>query len=182
MDMPEFKERKTAQVAALLAKHSGGEIDVYKLLKLIYLIDREALKRWGVPVTYDRHCNLPHGPTPSHTYDLVKDRTQGKTWEQYFSDLQTRTVIRLENEGADNSELSRAEMALIRDIFNTHGGKSFAELRDLVHSFPEFQDPAGSSVTIDYEDILKAVGWDGNELEDIKKELAAVANFEKMIG
>ena len=68
MAVPRFKEHKTTQIAVLLVKYSGGKIDLYKLIKLIYLIDRESLKRRGHPVTFDRPYNLPLGPTPSHTY------------------------------------------------------------------------------------------------------------------
>ncbi len=85
LDIPEFNERRTTQVAALLAHYSGGQISVYKLVKLIYLIDRTSLERRGRPVTFDRPYNLPFGPTPSHTYDLVCKPWEGEYWSQYFS-------------------------------------------------------------------------------------------------
>jgi len=44
-----FDERKAAQVAGRLISQGGGEMNYMALLKLLYLIDREALLRWGRP-------------------------------------------------------------------------------------------------------------------------------------
>ena len=41
-----------------------------KLLKLLYIVERTALLRWGRPVTFDRFVSMPHGPVMSRTYDL----------------------------------------------------------------------------------------------------------------
>ena len=46
-----FDERKAAQVAGRLISQGGGEMNYMALLKLLYLIDREALLRWGKTIT-----------------------------------------------------------------------------------------------------------------------------------
>lgn len=93
--MPSFKERKTSQLVGLLIKHSGVEIDMYKLLKMIYIIYRTALKRWGRPVTFDRHCALPFGPTPEGLYDLIRGNVYGETWSRHFSERHPSYKIRM---------------------------------------------------------------------------------------
>ena len=179
--VPKFKERKTTQVAALLAQNCSGEIDLYKLVKLIYLIDREALKCWGRSVTFDRPFNLPLGPTPSATYDMVRHPAKGRYWSSSFADPQ-HNVIRLISPDTGVDELSQAEIDLVQEVFREFGHKSFGELKSYVHALPEFRDPGESSEPIGWDTLLRAVGWKGEDLEEIKRELEASAKFESAIG
>lgn len=180
--VPKFKERKTTQVAALLAQNCGGEIDLYKLVKLIYLIDRKALKRWGRSVTFDRPFNIPLGPTPSETYALAHAPLHGEHWPKSFSALQLGRIIKLLTPHTEIDELSQAEIDLVQDIFREFGRKSFGELKSYVHALPEFRDPGESSEPIGWDTLLRAVGWKGEDLEEIKRELEASAKFESAIG
>lgn len=40
-------------MASLFLEMAGGEMDYRKLMTLLYLADREALLRWGRPITGD---------------------------------------------------------------------------------------------------------------------------------
>ncbi|MDE0089131.1 MAG: Panacea domain-containing protein [Candidatus Poribacteria bacterium] len=180
LDIPEFNERRTTQVAALLAHYSGGQISVYKLVKLIYLIDRTSLERRGRPVTFDRPYNLPLGPTPSHTYDLVCKPWEGEYWSQYFSRPQGY-IIKLIKDDISSDELSQAQIDLINDVFKEFGNKSFGQLKNHLHSLPEFDDPGGSSNPIDWNTLLKATGWSDEDLITIRQEFDAKAKFENML-
>jgi hypothetical protein len=62
-----FDERKATEAAAYLLRLRGGRMSYLKLIKLLYLADREALSRWGFSVTNDRHVSMPHGPHASWT-------------------------------------------------------------------------------------------------------------------
>ncbi|MDE2798694.1 MAG: Panacea domain-containing protein [Gemmatimonadota bacterium] len=189
IEMPQFKERKAAQVAALLIKHNGGQsIDMYKLLKLIYLVDRKALELWGRPVTYDTPKNLLYGPTPSHTYDLIdppkKKRLSHSNTPNYWSHFFSNSIdhrIRLIKPGPGTGELSPAEVNLIGEIFDKFGHKTFEELTAYFHALPEYNDPGGSSERIEWETLLRVVGWEGEDLTEIKKDLAYKAKFETLI-
>ena len=180
LDIPEFNERRTTQVAALLAHYSGGQISVYKLVKLIYLIDRTSLARRGRPVTFDRPYNLPLGPTPSRTYDLVCKPWESEYWSQYFSRPQGY-MIKLIKDDISSDELSQAQLDLINDVFKAFGNKSFRELKDYLHALPEFDDPGRSSNPIDWNTLLKATGWSDEDLITIRQEFDAKAKFENML-
>ena len=180
LDIPEFNERRTTQVAALLAHYSGGQISVYKLVKLIYLIDRTSLERRGRPVTFDRPYNLPFEPTPSHTYDLVCKPWEGEYWSQYFSRPQGY-IIKLIKDDISSDELSQVQIDLINDVFKEFGNKSFGQLKNHIHSLPEFDDPGGSSNPIDWNTLLKATGWSDEDLITIRQEFDAKAKFENML-
>src|SRR5258708_7325249 len=66
-----FNKPKTVQLVGKLITLSGGQINKMKLIKLMYLIDREALVRWGEPITGDRMLSIPYGPVLSNTLDLL---------------------------------------------------------------------------------------------------------------
>ncbi len=83
LKIPDFDERKTVQVAALLVKKFDNKLDRGKLLKMIYLIDRKSLEDRGYPVTFDRPYNMKFGPILSHTYRLMK-KGNGKYWNKVF--------------------------------------------------------------------------------------------------
>ena len=47
-----------------------------------------------------------------------------------------------------------------------------------MHSLPEFDDPGRSSSPIDWDTLLKAVGWYGDDLIAIKQKLSGKAMFD----
>lgn len=67
-----FNERRATEAAAKFLKLRGGRMSYLKLIKLLYLLDREALLRWGRPVTTDRYVSMDNGPVVSRIYDLIR--------------------------------------------------------------------------------------------------------------
>lgn len=57
-----FNERKVTHMAAYFLKQGGGQMSHLKLMKLLYLADREAMRRSGFPMSGDRLVSMPHGP------------------------------------------------------------------------------------------------------------------------
>jgi uncharacterized phage-associated protein len=44
-----------------------------KLIKLLYVLDGEALLRWGRPVTTDRYVSMDNSPVFSRIYNLIRE-------------------------------------------------------------------------------------------------------------
>ena len=89
-----------------------------KLIKLLYFVDREALLRWGRPVTTDRLVSMPHGPVVSRIYDLISvgpDNRPASPWHQHIV-RSGQYEVRLSNP-TEMSELSRAEERLLDEIW-----------------------------------------------------------------
>src|SRR5687768_6342636 len=85
LSMFRFDPMKAIQAAALLMKQHGGQMSRLRLLKLLYIADRESLAETLHPITGDHAAALDHGPVPSQTYDLLKH--QGKfaeLWDQHI--------------------------------------------------------------------------------------------------
>ena len=129
-----FREAKTTQVAARLLELRGGPMSYLKLIKLLYIIDREALLRWGRPLTGDRYVSMDHGPVLSQTLNLITEEPRPDEhtfWAEHISQPENFEV-RLKNPAASD-ELSEAELQLIDEIFGRYGRMKRWDLVDLVH-------------------------------------------------
>jgi len=171
-----LNERKATQVAARFLAHANRRFPYMSLLKLMYITDREALRRWGAPVTNDRYVSMKHGPVLSGVYDLLVVPNETPTyWQRHISSPEKYEVELVKHPGQD--QLSPAEEELIDEIFATYGRQSQWQLRDLTHEFAEWQNPEGSSIPIDIKDILRALGASDAEANEIARELKG---FDKM--
>jgi uncharacterized phage-associated protein len=174
-----FNEAKVTQAAGLVLKLRGGKMKYMKLLKLLYLVDREALLRWGRPVTTDKYVSMDCGPVLSRTLNLINEgagESVGKIWEEFISSEAKHDVRLVKDTPVD--ELSRAEEKLITEVFCQYGHANRWDLVKHVHTLPEWQDPHGSAIPIVYEDILRASGKTELEIAAILEELESVARVQ----
>jgi len=154
-----------------------------KLIKLLYLADREALLRWGRPITTDRFVSMERGPVLSRLLDLVSDGDDPGApciWVKHISAPADYEVELKSDPGRD--ELSDAEVELLDEIFNQYGRKNRWELVELTHKLPEWKDPQGSAIPITFRDILKAGGKTELEIAAIEDELEGLAVAETILG
>ena len=155
-----FDQVKATQAAAAFLRQRGGTIQYLALIKLLYKLDREALRRWGMSVTTDKHSSLKLGPIVSKTYDLIKaggNPSAAPTfWSSHIRTEGYNVALSLD---PGTSELSPAEEALILEIYKSDGTKDGFVLSDEFHkSFSEWKDPGDSSRPIEIEEILTALG------------------------
>jgi uncharacterized phage-associated protein len=177
-----FNERRATEAAARLLKLRGGRMKYLKLIKLLYFLDREALLRWGRPVTTDRYVSMDNGPVVSRIYELILDEPAPGTqsvWRSYIS-APANWDVQLMRE-PETEELSRAEEALIEEIFLNYGKKNRWELVNLSHQFPEWRNPEGSALPISYEDILRAGNKSEEEIAAAEAELDSLAAAESLL-
>jgi uncharacterized phage-associated protein len=177
-----FNERRATEAAASFLKLRGGQMSYLKLIKLLYLLDREALLRWGRPVTTDRYVSMDNGPVVSRIYNLIREEPEPGTdpiWRHFIS-APTNYEVTLTAE-PEIDELSPAEEALIEEIFSHYGKLSRWDLVNLSHGLPEWQDPKGSAIQIQYRDILRAGNKTDTEIAAVESELAALAAAESLL-
>ena len=179
--LPRFNDKKTTQLVAHLLQMAGGRMNFLRLLKLLYIIDREALRRWDWPVTFDNYYSMEHGPVLSCTYNLIKEDaspSQLKYWKQFISERQDNDISMLKAPPPD--DLSEAESDLAKEVSDKHKHLDEWDLRDLTHTFEEWNDPGDSRLPIQLSDILRAVGKTDKESKEILEELAACGFEEKL--
>jgi uncharacterized phage-associated protein len=174
-----FNERRATEAAARFLKLRGGRMKYLKLIKMLYFLDREALLRWGRPVTTDRYVSMDNGPVVSRIYDLIREETASGAdpiWRHYISAPQGWDVALIAE--PEPEELSPVEEALINEIFATYGNMSRWDLVRVSHELPESQDPNGSAIPIQYGDILRAGKKTEAEVAAVDSELESLAATE----
>lgn len=159
----------------------GGRMSYIKLIKLLYLSDREALLRWGRPITTDYFVSMDHGPVLSKIYALISDGNDPESpniWSQSISDPENYEVsLKVE---PDADQLSHDEIELMEEIFAMHGRKGRWDLVKFTHSLPEWENPHGSMKPIGIITLLEGGGKSRREAMNIVHELTEVTRASQL--
>jgi uncharacterized phage-associated protein len=168
-----FNERKAAQVAAFFCEKEGGAISVLKLTKLIYLSDRESMRRCGFPITEDHFVSMPHGPVNSMTLNLINGNCESEEWSDLIHDRADYMVgLARTLTDADIEELNELDLEVLESVWASFGGMNRYQIRDWTHTnCPEWEDPLGSCSPIPYERVLKYLLV--QNAEDLAADVAA---------
>ena len=165
-------------MAAIFAHKQGGSINVLKLIKLLYLADRESLKRYGAPISFDNFVSMDNGPVLSKTLDLINGFVEGSEaakWDEWLSDREQHTISLMRNfERNDLDELSEVDLEIINTIWKLFGHMDQWSLVDYTHKYcSEWKNPHGSQCPINDEDILIAVGIEPAIATDLAENIQA---------
>jgi uncharacterized phage-associated protein len=172
-----FNEAKATQAAARLLRNRGGRMSYMKLIKLLYLADRDALARWGRPITTDSYVSMKHGPVLSEILNLITDPLNDQTfWARHISEPEHFAVSLKEDPCGDL--LSEAEDELLDETFKKFGHLNRWALVELAHSLPEWKDPDGSAFPIKVSEILAAQKKSPDEIRAIESELQALSQVD----
>jgi uncharacterized phage-associated protein len=164
-----FNEQKVTEAAAFLLELRGGCMHYIKLLKLLYIADRQAFAEWGVPISNDNYVSMDSGPVLSQTYNLIKDG--GRFWSEYisapFGDYEVELSIPLQK----RKKLSLAEEEILKKVFTEYGYENRWTIVDYMHTLPEWKNPGGSSIPISISDILQALNEPEQNIQAIIAEI-----------
>jgi len=181
-----YNEKIAAQVAAYFIHCENGPIKILKLMKLMYLAERESLQRYGVPMMGDRLVSMQHGPVMSITYDHMNDCIESEPggWNDWISDRANHCVSLKQEDSTIDSllELSEADIAVITDVYKKVGHMNAFQLRDYTHDeCGEWEDPNFSSSDIPYVRLLKNVGYSHEAAEQIKQQIIEQSRLDNML-
>ncbi len=179
---PAFDEQKTTEAAGIILRESGGEIGPLRLLKLLYLADRKAWKKWERPINSDVYFSLPEGPILSITFNIIKDEASGRGafWKRFIRRA-NRTTLHLE-EMPPIQRLSPAEIDLLKETVAEHRDKDDWALRDFTHALPEYEEPGKSRRPIPLSRLLKELDFAESDISRIGAELLAEAQLDAVLG
>lgn len=164
-----FTARKAAQMAAFFANQQGGTINILKLMKLMYLADRESMNKFAAPISYDLFGSMDQGPVLSRTLNLINGTYPAPIaadWEEWINDRENYQLgCNREFERKDLDCLSDADMEVLESVWANFGHMNQWELRDYSHThIPEWTDPGGSFIAISAEQIFRGLGVDQPEV------------------
>ena len=108
-----------------------------RLLKLLYIADRELLAAKGRTITGDRVFAMKFGPVLDRTYDLIKGlEAKAGEWDDFIHSDGYAVELR-KDPGLD--DLSRAEIAKLQEVSDRYRDVDDEDLSMLTHSFPEWE-------------------------------------------
>lgn len=168
-----FDLEKATQAAAKFIKLAGGKMKYLKLIKLLYLADRDAIRILEQPISGDKYYSLKYGPILSRVKNLINEEEEpGEYWKKHISAPNDYNV-KLNSDPGDEA-LSEAEDEIIESIFKSYGNLDQFKLANLTHEIcEEWQPPAEDgplATPITIESILKAVGKE-NDIARISTEI-----------
>ncbi|MGH7140319.1 MAG: Panacea domain-containing protein [Pirellulales bacterium] len=181
-----FNLRKTIEAAAYLIKRQPSRSENYmRLIKLLYLADRESLRERGVPICGGTVYAMRRGPVISPALDLIKGTDpQSSQWEEFIEKAQYDVRLRAD---PGNLNLSRAELKILDRVADEFRGLDEWDLVRWCHKhLPEYQKnwkARGDKIRrrIPFEDVLDAIG----RRQEHSAILAAINEsmaFDKLFG
>ncbi len=173
-----YQPKKAAQlIAALILKGQGTSINILKAVKLVYLADRESIRRFGFPILDEDRYSMPLGPVNSMTYRHINGEIDLAAcgWSDVLEDKANHKIA-LSNDQIsfdDLDELSDADLDCVDAVWTEFGHMTQWQLVDWTHdaaNVPEWEDPNGGSIKIPFRRILQALGVENaDELDAVMK-------------
>jgi len=172
MASADYNARKAAQVIAYFAiKANAASLPVLKVVKLVYLADRESLARFGFPILEETHVSMPQGPVNSSTYSHINGEQDLEScgWSDFLQARANNEVAAVEGVTTEDlDELSDADIECLDSVWDQFGAMDRWQIRDWTHdrnNVPEWEDPHGSSQPIPLERTLNHLNVDNAEAQ-----------------
>lgn len=156
------------------AAKRGMSVTKLRLIKWLYLAERESYKEFGEPLVGDRLASLRHGPVPSETLAVIEGK-RTSTWGQilYVERKNKHQYVHLATDCVystpdDLDRFSDAEIELLESIWAQYGSWSSVKLEGYLHdrsNFPEWDWHDGDRTNwIELETLLKSVGFRDDQI------------------
>jgi uncharacterized phage-associated protein len=180
-----FGTRKMVEAIAALVRScdacSPPHMSGLRLLKLLYIADRESLQETGSPIVGTKPVAMDYGPVHSEAYDLIKGSRWGEeVWSESIR-RDGREVVLVKDPGV--LALSRYEIDQLAETARRYRDMEDWDLVALTHTFAEWKRNyhAGTSTPIPMEDIIDAVGR-SEDAEDILREAEETRALNRLLG
>ena len=143
-----------SKIGNLLAYISSKvkDINLRKLIKLVYLIDEESVCSRGLSVTWLKYYVWEKGPVAPCIYNI---KYNGGIFSKYINihrNREEKVIITPSiNEKESLIQFSKKELKLIDSIINKYGYLSADELSDITHKPEGLWDVAKKKCNIDFK-------------------------------
>ncbi len=179
-----FNEKKTTQAVTLFLKKNDRTMSYMKLIKLLYLVDRQALRLWERPLTGDIYFSMKHGPVLSNVLDIInngEDPDDNSYWYKYIT-APSNYKVKLKKDLPILDALSKRELELINELDGKFKDFDQWDMVKICHEIlPEWEEDVGdTSKQIKIEEILEKMGKSESEIEAINEEVSNL-NYVKDI-
>ena len=161
-------------VGYLIEKH-GGRLNYMKLIKLLYIADREMINQVGYPITGDSYCSMKNGPVLSRLYDLIRGKGCGSdqiAWNRIFKTIEEYDLTRSDDGVLELGDLTPREISILGCVSDKFRDHTQFELCDHLHDkqlFPEveWEESGNTSRQLPIDSIRHALGFSDAEIAEI---------------
>ena len=171
---------KLIEVVNYMLKKYEYRLNYTKLLKMLYLADRQSYYDIGSPITGDTYAALKAGPILSNTYNLIRNKgnqNDQNLWNSRFL-KDAYDLVALTDKIPCNT-LSDYEKEVLDGIDSKFHNYTFTDLIEYTHAnCPEWKAPKDSALPISIESILQALGKSPDEIAFIIEEEQSFAQEE----
>lgn len=131
-----FHFERALQASACLLRLDGKRMAYLRLLKLLYIADREWLAETGESITGDRAAAMKNGPVLANVYDLIKGNgAKAGVWDDYIH-KEGYAVVLVADPG--RGELSKGIVNKLTEITERYRQLDDWELSERTHEFQEW--------------------------------------------
>lgn len=179
-----YNTEKAIQAVGVLLQLEHGKMNYMRLIKFLYMAERESLKETGYPIIGDRVYAMERGPILSYTLDLIKStgdcgEEDSQRWNRYF---RTENYNLIETDDPGSSELCDYEIQKLKEISSRYKNYDEWAMSRLTHRLKEYsknEPQERSRKRIPLDDILEAIGRD-KDAEAIKQHAKEQRYFKKL--
>lgn len=171
-----YSADKVLQIITYLLSLNNGRMDLLKLMKELYLIDRRSIEERDSSLSGDVFCSMPHGPVLSQTLNMLTMLPDYPSWFEYLDSSRKMYYpdIVLKKQLPELDRLSEKDKSYIREISDKFKDYTEFQIEDYTHKLPEWVDPNGSSRKIRFQDVMRALQKSDAEILAAKKEYDAL--------
>ncbi len=190
LERKRMNTKKLIQAVNVLLEENGGRMNYTKLIKLLYIADKQSIKEIGAPITGDRYYSLPKGPILSKLLNLIKvnipDDSENSVWKTFFS-TEGYDLVKNEKNHPGYGKLSRREMRILKELSISFKDKSYSDMIEYVHQenkFPEVRwREAGiqKRIPISLKDLYKSLGLGMESLKEYNKEIKLLEHENRIL-
>jgi hypothetical protein len=177
---------KIVEALTWLASRWPG-ITIFYACKILFLADREHLRRYGRPILGDRYIAMEDGPVPSLVYYVAQHdgfhlgpETLERADHAFTYEKTGRNPQLFPKRDPNVSMFSRTDLACLTDAMERYGAMDFEDLWNLVHDDRAYKaawNGIGPNADMNYELLLDPKDPHfKDQLRDLK-ELAPYLTF-----
>ena len=173
-----FDPNKATQIMALLLDLNSNEMNYTKAIKLIYIADRDFLKDYKIPISFDLYVSMDNGPVLSNIYDLVKGQKKNEYWDKHILKNKYSLILK---QMPQLDLLTPNEVNKLNEVFFEFKLYDYSDMIQYTHKkFSEWKDPEGTSQSIDFNVLLEKLGKNKEEIIEIKEDLAYLQTLKNL--
>lgn len=173
-----FNAEKVLQEICYLLSLNGGKLNLLKLIKELYLADRESINERDFSISGDDFFSMKNGPILSATLHILNDKddwkdTLKKEPTKHYDDISLKKEVETDL----LSENDKKYLKLISDKYKTINEW---DIVDLTHKLPEWKNLKNGREKIKFSSILKALNRNEKEIAEIKEEQNNLKELKEM--